>query len=147
MCEAGLYATISIHAPVKGATVHHMAGPGYQPDFKPRSREGSDCRCPRMRACRCHFNPRSREGSDPVTVTCSPFRRHFNPRSREGSDSRHDHHQQPKRHFNPRSREGSDGSYPAIASGVAISIHAPVKGATAVIDQIIVNRKFQSTLP
>ncbi|MFR7450411.1 MAG: hypothetical protein ACLUT5_14185, partial [Butyricicoccus sp.] len=40
-------------------------------------------------------------------------------------------------HFNPRSREGSDpcGGIPVYI--VAISIHAPVKGATAKITKTI----------
>ena len=33
-------------------------------------------------------------------------------------------------YFNPRSREGSDKTYAAISRNGAISIHAPVKGAT-----------------
>ena len=36
--------------------------------------------------------------------------------------------------FNPRSREGSDGELPHLQVRKLISIHAPVKGATAVKD-------------
>ena len=54
----------------------------------------------------------------------------FNPRSHEGSDwllccilSASDY-------FNPRSHEGSDYELPKLKTGIAISIHAPMKGAT-----------------
>ena len=78
---------ISIHAPVKGATLSRQPVIGFDIDFNPRSREGSDA----MAAI---------PPSSPV---------YFNPRSREGSDN--------KRHYPvPNAR---------------ISIHAPVKGATA----------------
>ena len=55
---------ISIHAPVKGATVTTCVGMMEKANFNPRSREGSDHR-PAERACaQTYFNPRSREGSD-----------------------------------------------------------------------------------
>ena len=55
---------------------------------------------------------------------------HFNPRSREGSDTRRILHTISIKYFNPRSREGSDAHTLAGFGGAAISIHAPVKGAT-----------------
>ena len=59
-----LRAQISIHAPVKGATLTRTPGGTYHDDFNPRSREGSDKNSldgvTRLR----DFNPRSREGSD-----------------------------------------------------------------------------------
>ena len=55
---------ISIHAPVKGATLALDLVEELRPDF----------------------NPRSREGSDPVEPPCTRWPHHFNPRSREGSD-------------------------------------------------------------
>ena len=62
--DALLSSMISIHAPVKGATIDVSTG-GLVPG---------------------DFNPRSREGSDPPARSMSPSARHFNPRSREGSD-------------------------------------------------------------
>ena len=55
---------ISIHAPVKGATLNfEQKGKGIS-YFNPRSREGSD-QMHRLRFCHYrYFNPRSREGSD-----------------------------------------------------------------------------------
>ena len=79
--------TISIHAPVKGATLRDLgygkAGSGH---FNPRSREGSDHR----RAGRP--GPMAISIHAPVKGATSPARairrngRNFNPRSREGSD-------------------------------------------------------------
>ena len=63
----------------------------------------------------------------------------FNPRSREGSDVIYDaiivHHL----NFNPRSREGSDLLVLVVIVTQTISIHAPVKGATAKITKTIPN--------
>ena len=56
---------ISIHAPVKGATIH-TTQQQLAPDY---------------------FNPRSREGSDPYDRWAAMFKANFNPRSREGSDA------------------------------------------------------------
>ena len=60
---------ISIHAPVKGAT---PAKPGFYKDtldFNPRSREGSDRTTDDQRSQCRYFNPRSREGSDVILLT------------------------------------------------------------------------------
>ena len=99
-----------------------------------------------------HFNPRSREGSD-VKITkiehngkisihapakgatkrniaVEPVELHFNPRSREGSDTFTAYCSSRCKDFNPRSREGSDVPNNAEVKRIAISIHAPAKGAT-----------------
>ena len=103
------YGSISIHAPVKGAT---------------------RTKTPRLTPSR-YFNPRSREGSDPVRPWPGPHDWNFNPRSREGSDPMLVPSPSMGRDFNPRSREGSDGDVARFyAHPTAISIHAPVKGAT-----------------
>ena len=77
------------------------------------------------------FNPRSREGSDADFLNGGKYHDDFNPRSREGSDvglavsigigffN-----------FNPRSREGSDRCFDNLSGRIAISIHAPARGAT-----------------
>ena len=99
--------------------------------FNPRSREGSDSRnsftisahdrfqSTLPRGERPNFNPRSREGSD-----------NFNPRSREGSDDKSEVIKEKHYDFNPRSREGSDALLCAAVLHIAISIHAPARGAT-----------------
>ena len=57
-----------------------------------------------------YFNPRTREGCDYVFRIISPFLYNFNPRTREGCDLQ---------------------DYRAKLVITPISIHAPVKGATA----------------
>ena len=56
---------------------------------------------------------------------------YFNPRSREGSDREQARRAYRNPYFNPRSREGSDVLAQPGVPVVGISIHAPVKGATA----------------
>ena len=121
---------ISIHAPVKGATGHqyHMFPPIKY--FNPRSREGSDVQMLRRHGCTQYFNPRSREGSDEITVAQKRALENFNPRSREGSDQTPNRLSVSSSNFNPRSREGSDTIMPYAVGPNSISIHAPVKGAT-----------------
>ena len=101
--------TISIHAPVKGATKRRRTGRSLSADFNPRSREGSDAPRDPAAAFDADFNPRSREGSDLDESGIYTRRSDFNPRSREGSDMRN------------LAKHGP---------GAVISIHAPVKGAT-----------------
>ena len=50
---------ISIHAPVKGATVRVARIQAGAPNFNPRSREGSDAAGNRRAAGSTDFNPRS----------------------------------------------------------------------------------------
>ena len=54
----------------------------------------------------------------------------FNPRSREGSDCLTESLPTEQPSFNPRSREGSDQPIQIPIPSSAVSIHAPVKGAT-----------------
>ena len=56
----------------------------------------------------------------------------FNPRSREGSDMSLTRQKNRVSRFNPRSREGSDGIAILSELRYKVSIHAPVKGATAI---------------
>ena len=145
---------ISIHAPAKGATRVedlHAADVKFQSTLPRRER-------PPRSGYRRHdpnFNPRSREGSDPISspvfflkifqstlprrerlspinhgrgscgfqstlprrerrLCCGYYIEHiyFNPRSREGSDYNFFERVCDIFHFNPRSREGSDGDRP-----------------------------------
>ena len=102
--------TISIHAPVKGATSLHWELEGLPSYFNPRTREGCDFWGLLRIAPSPHFNPRTREGCD---VWCL------------SSCTRH------QIDFNPRTREGCDlcGVW-FLMLEPCISIHAPVKGAT-----------------
>ena len=146
---------ISIHAPVKGATRNTSKTPALWCDFNPRSREGSDengysgvwririsIHAPVKGATvpakplshvERDFNPRSREGSDPVTGKMSGWHEYFNPRSREGSDPVVWKAATGRTNFNPRSREGSDLYTSLLKRSSNISIHAPVKGATYIL--------------
>ena len=116
---------ISIHAPVKGATGLDASGRQplgisiHAPVKGATAAPGPDCRRSR------YFNPRSREGSDFCLRLPARLWGYFNPRSRKGSDG-HDHLAQ--------------------AVDVAISIHAPVKGATseALLEKLLV--RLQSPL-
>ena len=55
---------ISIHAPVKGATLSKIKEGLYGSNFNPRPREGSDEAKRVIRGLTYNFNPRPREGSD-----------------------------------------------------------------------------------
>ena len=85
-----------------------------------------------------NFNPRSRKGSDHSAALRPSRIRHFNPRSRKGSDPWPGRVETPCRNFNPRSRKGSDIHDFHDYNPTEISIHAPVKGATATLSPIIV---------
>ncbi len=122
-------ACISIHAPAKGATRHHV-----------------------QLGCRVgNFNPRSREGSDREPRTGGYSKRDFNPRSREGSDQLRWHGLQTGRISIHAPAKGATRYAGRIlncfrfqstlprrerheAEGILIydpiSIHAPAKGAT-----------------
>ena len=102
---------ISIHAPVKGATLVMICG-----------------------FLRLKFNPRSREGSDLIRGHFDTLDDDFNPRSREGSDAAPCNAVLIADDFNPRSREGSDNHIDWCNKNRLISIHAPVKGATHSFD-------------
>ena len=125
---------LSIHAPVRGATVPSAGVLLQFHPFNPRSRAGSDtlisirkCRpvvfqstlpCGERLTCICTtrasvtFNPRSRAGSDLYTRSCWYYISTFNPRSRAGSDC---------------------SKQVKIIIRPSLSIHAPVRGATCVL--------------
>ena len=84
--DAIIRAYISIHAPVKGATGVVIVLFVIVLYFNPRSREGSDHAQTGRRPGTTDFNPRSREGSDMLLAFAHADTTNFNPRSREGSD-------------------------------------------------------------
>ena len=65
-------APISIHAPVKGATLLRYLFPAVLLHFNPRSREGSDKQRASANSAILYFNPRSREGSDEYVEDWEP---------------------------------------------------------------------------
>ena len=137
--------------------------------FNPRSREGSDQRDKRKREKHKHFNPRSREGSDRdckteevkmdisihapakgATATWwSVFRRRQFQSTLPRRERRHPNRGKSAAicDFNPRSREGSDSIPRPAPAHPSISIHAPAKGATAIVRLYLRTQEFQSTLP
>ncbi len=84
------------------------------------------------------FNPRARKGRD--VLICVYFRHgcnSFNPRARKGRDKFRDRQESPRHRFNPRARKGRDVFIGKSAlSPEFVSIHAPVKGATALIESV-----------
>ena len=109
--ELGDAVDISIHAPVKGATLNALAFMSQADNFNPRTREGCDCWFAILLGAGLRISIHA-----PVKgATDFPVRRpvchgYFNPRTREGCDAK-----------------SSTGHF--LVPG--ISIHAPVKGATA----------------
>ena len=77
------------------------------------------------------FNPRTREGCD-IAPRITGVRRYcFNPRTREGCDHSATIRVMFLGGFNPRTREGCDvGVVRLRPATTAVSIHAPVRGAT-----------------
>ena len=117
-------------------------------NFNPRSHEGSDYS--RLWALLLHqyFNPRSHEGSDECVRKVNAISNlDFNPRSHEGSDDNGRVLEAEYLNFNPRSHEGSDSISFDICTMTAISIHAPTRGATAIVPHVSKRFRFQSTLP
>ena len=152
--DAASIKLISIHAPVKGATSSGRDASFRPFYFNPRTREGCDQRvrddlggedlisihAPVKGATSKDFPARSRTWISihaPVkgaTLFYDPQRRpglYFNPRTREGCDGAGQSGLPGRPDFNPRTREGCDFTSSVIYHyTVAISIHAPVKGAT-----------------
>ena len=102
---------ISIHAPVKGATLLFLFKILSGEYFNPRSREGSDYYTARRATCVQDFNPRSREGSDDVRRVMLWV---------QGIS------------IHAPVKGATDGHGRGIGRR-GISIHAPVKGATGLI--------------
>ena len=104
------YQAISIHAPLRGATlVPTTGGNNEYKNFNPRSPAGSDLLRHLAMMQLQNFNPRSPAGSDVVLLIRYIWGIYFNPRSPAGSD----HNLLPLLrflpYFNPRSPAGSDG--------------------------------------
>ena len=130
---------VSIHAPAKGATRGPSRKSTPYRSFNPRTREGCDCAARASPSTESCFNPRTRERCDCSTSATRPSGSCFNPRTREGCDS-------PAGHA-PRSFHLFQSTHPrrvrrhdlrASAAVVLVSIHAPAKGATMVVADVIV---------
>ena len=101
---------ISIHAPARGATAAEFPDAEAVWNFNPRSREGSDAEAPHIKTAQWKdFNPRSREGSDLLPSREIGYIKRFQSTLPRG--------------------ERLNTSIEVTLS-VAISIHAPARGAT-----------------
>ena len=119
--------SISIHAPVKGATASpEVSVVICSANFNPRTREGCDADCRRRRARHPDFNPRTREGCDLSSLPCS---------CRSSPISIH-----------APVKGATTLSAFSVRTG-QISIHAPVKGATRRAPFTALHVEFQSTHP
>ena len=115
---------ISIHAPTRGATKPLVMEYTTPADFNPRSYKRSDKVLPCLLLIGRYFNPRSYKRSDAHCSKSSCWRIYFNPRSYKRSDVRA--HEK--------------------GSCIAISIHAPTRGATSQMRSQPCYSIFQSTL-
>ena len=126
-------ATVSIHAPARGATHAPYQRRCQWPGFNPRAREGRDDAL-RDRAA-ADLGVSIHAPARGATRTVSYFLPRFpgfNPRAREGRDVAHVVIGLALRYrFNPRAREGRDaGADGALLHVFTVSIHAPARGAT-----------------
>ena len=76
------------------------------------------------------FNPRARMGRDDLADRCEAAIMRFNPRARMGRDTNNYAPSGRDSGFNPRARMGRDVLTSSYPMRLAVSIHAPVWGAT-----------------
>ena len=94
------------------------------------------------------FNPRPRTGGDATGHRADVQFRSFNPRPRTGGDTSPSDQPRPPLRFNPRPRTGGDDPIrDAAVPRLAVSIHAPGRGATPGTAAEVVPGRFQSTPP
>jgi len=150
---------VSIHAPARGATSLQAPKSTIIISFNPRTREGCDIYRHQTSWRRSWFqstHPRGVRhymGHQPASIRmfqsthprgvrrpaeCRRLARHrgFNPRTREGCDSFSFISTPPPLSFNPRTREGCDGVWSPKVRGLAVSIHAPARGATGFCEDL-----------
>ena len=102
--------TVSIHAPVKGATIlmlEFISAVGVS--IHAPVKGATDPNLSRWIILRC-LNTRTREGCDVWRHLRLEHGQSFNPRTREGCDENLKKISLPKDSFNPRTREGCDGN-------------------------------------
>ena len=154
-CSLLSHFPISIHAPTRGATRTAWSNSKRYRHFNPRSHERSDLLMPKLwhkKRISIHaptrgatsftiarfyvssdFNPRSHERSDFFGTHISLTIVYFNPRSHERSDVFLSGKSLEFINFNPRSHERSDVIRLSTFGRQFISIHAPTRGATAIL--------------
>jgi len=158
---------VSIHAPARGATnmiksrekedkfqSTRPRGARPQPagrdrrndSFNPRARAGRDVTSKDVLAFGTFQSTRPR-GARPGVEWFFPIWNCFNPRARAGRDSRQLGLRWRCSCFNPRARAGRDDQHTISYRIPKVSIHAPARGATALIEQVYRWAVFQSTRP
>ena len=121
---------ISIHAPTKGATQHLNHAFCICADFNPRTHKGCDSQCHGRLYNHLDFNPRTHKGCDVKSIGSPEAYTNFNPRTHKGCDPTPLITAFENGNFNPRTHKGCDQPYFQAVWMLAISIHAPTKGAT-----------------
>ena len=139
---------VSIHAPVRGATLGRISYSTGRQCFNPRTRTGCDrtqtleAQCHRLFQSTHPYGVRRTTGKHifhairvsihaPVrgaTYNSPSIVRHstgFNPRTRTGCDRRMFREQNPAPGFNPRTRTGCDWEVTDLRQRAVVSIHAP----------------------
>ena len=115
--------------------------------FNPRSRTGSDSR-PAIRSPRLmRFQSTLPHGERPYSGTNTLTGELFQSTLPHGERPLAMSRQSAGSGFNPRSRTGSDEGKPVTLTHPPVSIHAPARGATAMIQMPLQRPQFQSTLP
>ena len=99
--------------------------------FNPRTHEGCDVCVGTLHAQSHGFNPRTHEGCDSSYLNRSRRSTSFNPRTHEGCDFLLVFVSSFLLSFNPRTHEGCDSRQILSCVRLAVSIHAPTRGATA----------------
>ena len=124
---------ISIHAPTRGATARAFISLWIIAFQSTLPREERRKLTSFIKYFTFNFNPRSHERSDttaPGSSAPNPLFQSTLPRE-ERPICRPRRRKQS--YFNPRSHERSDGSFPGMRLCNHISIHAPTRGATAIL--------------
>ena len=123
-------ASISIHAPARGATETAWKLEKTEPYFNPRSREGSDPSSYPFGSISPYFNPRSREGSDQELQKHHSWKR-ISIRAPARGATKIDGLPAPDGSISIRApARGATGTGTGQPKGVLISIRAPARGAT-----------------
>ena len=138
-------ATVSIHAPARGATRIYLA---VRVVYLFQSTPPRGGRPTQAHLCRSYprFNPRPRAGGDrglrpkaePIMVSI-----HAPARGATASASA----EARRNGFNPRPRAGGDPTTSKEVEGISVSIHAPARGATSGWGELRRDERFQSTPP
>ena len=112
-CPVAVNNSISIHAPVKGATIIVLMIIFPKRHFNPRTREGCDAASIYDNAIKwADFNPRTREGCDMNLFAIAQRKIDISIHAPvKGATRRHGHEYTAPCHFNPRTREGCDALY------------------------------------